>query len=78
MAGTLAAGCHSFRLWVIGLTACFLSTGCLLAKPGGGPEPITLVVMDPLAKELACACVKGYGQRDYRKLAAQLEKAIRP
>ncbi len=77
MGGTLAAGCHSFRLWVIGLTACFLSTGCLLAKPGGGPEPVTLVVMDPLAKELACACVKGCGQRDYRKLAAQLEKATR-
>jgi outer membrane protein assembly factor BamB/ABC-type phosphate/phosphonate transport system substrate-binding protein len=32
--------------------------------------------MDPLAKELACACVKGFGQRDYRKLAARLEKAL--
>ena len=36
-----------------------------------------LVVMDPLAKELACACVKGYGQRDYRKLATRLEKAVK-
>ncbi len=36
-----------------------------------------LVVMDPLSKELACACVKGYGQRDYRKLAARLEKIIK-
>ena len=36
-----------------------------------------LVVMDPLAKELACACVKGYGQRDYRKLAARLESALK-
>ena len=30
------------------------------------PDPVVLVVMDPLAKELACACVKGHGQRDYR------------
>ena len=37
-----------------------------------GPEPIMLIVMDPLAKEMACACVKGYAQRDYRKLAARL------
>jgi outer membrane protein assembly factor BamB/ABC-type phosphate/phosphonate transport system substrate-binding protein len=33
--------------------------------------------MDPLAKELACACVKGFGQRDYRKLAALLEKTVK-
>lgn len=44
------------------------------AKP---PEPILLVVIDPLAKELACACVKGYGQRDYRKLAARLKSALK-
>lgn len=54
-----------------------LSAGGLLGKSGSVSEPITLVVMDPLAKELACACVKGYGQRDYRKLAAQLEKGIK-
>ena len=46
----------------------------ILAKP---PEPIMLVVTDPLAKELACACVKGYGQRDYRKLAARLKSALK-
>jgi hypothetical protein len=52
--------------------------GDVLAKPGKSkPEPVLMVVMDPLAKELACACVKGYGQRDYRKLAARLEKAIK-
>jgi outer membrane protein assembly factor BamB len=33
--------------------------------------------MDPLSKELACACVKDYGQRDYRKLAARLGAATR-
>src|SRR5256886_13282784 len=55
----------------------FLGTGAVFGKSKGGPEPITFVVMDPLARELACACVKGYGQRDYRKLAARLEKAVK-
>jgi outer membrane protein assembly factor BamB/ABC-type phosphate/phosphonate transport system substrate-binding protein len=32
--------------------------------------------MDPLSKELACACVEGYGQRDYRKLAKYLEAGL--
>ncbi len=44
--------------------------------PPKASEPVTLVVMDPLARELACACVKGFGQRDYRKLAAKLEAAL--
>ena len=52
--------------------------GCVLGNaPKSRPEPIKLVVMDPLAKELACACVKGYAQRDYRKLAARLEKVLK-
>jgi outer membrane protein assembly factor BamB/ABC-type phosphate/phosphonate transport system substrate-binding protein len=51
-----------------------IATGGLFGKPpGSGPDPLLFVVMDPLAKELACACVKGYAQRDYRKLAARLE-----
>ena len=33
--------------------------------------------MDPLAKELACACVRATRQRDYRKLAARLETALK-
>ncbi len=40
-------------------------------------QPIVLVVMDPLAKELACACVEGFGQRDYRKLAAHLQSGLK-
>ena len=51
-----------------------IGAGSAIGKPR---EPLTLVVMDPLAKELACACVKGFGQRDYRKVAARLEKAIK-
>src|SRR5262245_6165312 len=45
----------------------------------GHPEPsqpIVLVVMDPLSKELACACVDGHGQRDYRKLASYLKAGL--
>jgi len=36
-----------------------------------------LVVLDPLAKELSCTCVPGYGQRDYRQLAARLGRTLK-
>lgn len=36
-------------------------------------QPLQLVVMDPLSKDLACACVKGYAQRNYKVLAAYLQ-----
>lgn len=32
-------------------------------------RPLVMVVMDPLAKELSCPCVKGYAQREYPRLA---------
>jgi ABC-type phosphate/phosphonate transport system substrate-binding protein len=38
--------------------------------------PVQMVVMDPLAAELACPCVKGYAQRDYTQLAKFLEGQI--
>jgi len=64
---------HAPTLGVMLLT--LFGLGSVLAKPPESkPEPVVLMVLDPLAKELACACVKGYGQRDYRKLAARLEK----
>lgn len=66
-----------FRLRAFALVLA-LGLGCVATGPtAGGPEPVLLVVLDPLARELACACVKGYGQRDYRKLAARLESALR-
>src|SRR5437660_1764051 len=63
---------HLFRFCIV------ILVGLLGAGPafGKSKEPLTLIVMDPLAKELACACVKGFGQRDYRKLAARLDKAL--
>jgi len=66
-----------FRVGVM-LLALLLAASCASGEPPKTrPEPILLVVMDPLAKELACACVKGYAQRDYRKLAARLESALK-
>ncbi len=35
-----------------------------------------MVVMDPLAKQLACPCVAGYAQRDYRRLATFLSQRL--
>ena len=64
-------GIHRFVLKVLAL---LLSAAFVHGQP---PEPVVLVVMDPLAKELACACVKGFGQRDYRKLAAKLEAPLK-
>ena len=59
----------------LALTFLLLAAGAVSGKPAkNGPEPVLLVVMDPLSKELACACVKGYGQRDYRKVAARLQR----
>ena len=39
-----------------------------------GVKEFVLLVMDPLAKELSCPCVKGYAQRDYLELASHLAK----
>jgi ABC-type phosphate/phosphonate transport system substrate-binding protein len=40
------------------------------------PDSLTLVVMDPLAKELSCPCVQGYAQRDYNQFAEWLAKQL--
>jgi outer membrane protein assembly factor BamB/ABC-type phosphate/phosphonate transport system substrate-binding protein len=37
---------------------------------------ITVMVMDPLSKRLACACVKGYAQRDYALLGQHLTERL--
>ena len=40
------------------------------------PQVLKLVVMDPLSKPLSCDCVQGYAQREYKALAAHLEKSV--
>lgn len=81
---------HGAGFW-LGAMALLLSLGVGCASNGSAKapeqqsrepersqptEPIVLVVMDPLSKELACACVEGHGQRDYRKLAAYLKAGL--
>ncbi len=64
--------------WLL-VIALWLSLGPGAAPTHAAPKPsapLLLVVLDPLAKELACACVPGYGQRDYRKLAARIEQGL--
>lgn len=40
------------------------------------PDSLRMLVMDPLSKPLACACVQGYAQRDYDKLGEFLEERL--
>lgn len=68
------------RHWNVALLAlvALLVASCASGKLSSrASEPVLLVVLDPLSRELACACVKGFGQRDYRQLAARLESALR-
>ncbi len=50
---------------------------CGAAEASNEEAPFTLVVMDPLALQLSCPCVKGYAQRDYSKLAERLETSLK-
>ena len=43
---------------------------------GDPAQPISLIVMDPLAAPLSCPCVEGYAQRKYEALAEHLESAL--
>ncbi len=40
------------------------------------PDPIRLVVMDPLSDKLACDCVQGYAQRKYESLGEFLSARL--
>lgn len=40
------------------------------------PSTLTILVADPLAKELACGCVAGFAQRRYEALAMVLEARL--
>ena len=66
------------RYWLIGALA--LAVAILAAGLAGCGKPAgqrwAMVVMDPLAKDLACPCVGGYAQRDYRQLAAHLSRQL--
>jgi len=62
------------RDWLIGALAL-----AVVGLPGCGKpasQRWAMVVMDPLAKELACPCVGDYAQRDYNQLAAHLSRQL--
>ena len=67
----LAIAC--FAVWFGCLTAVFPAAD---GADGDGPQSLVLVVMDPLAAQLSCPCVKGYAQRDYDALATHLAHAL--
>ncbi len=51
-------------------------TLALLAHTAAAADKLAVLVMDPLSKDLACDCVKGYAQRNYRVLAAHLQQKL--
>jgi len=53
----------------------FLFGFWLTITAAAAQEPLQMIVMDPLALQLSCACVEGTGQRRYDLLAAHLEQA---
>ena len=55
---------------------CSAEEKAAVKSSSAGAEPLVMVVMDPLAKELSCPCVKGYAQRDYAKLAEFLTSRL--
>ncbi|HXM16912.1 MAG TPA: hypothetical protein VN933_16825, partial [Candidatus Eremiobacteraceae bacterium] len=73
-----------FRIVIaaLGTVAATWSSSALAGSSGSSasPDPLTIVVMDPLALPLSCPCVKGYAQRDYDQLgkfiAARLNRPV--
>ena len=58
------------------IRACMAAIGVLGTAALWAAEPFVLVVMDPLSKPLSCDCVRGYAQREYKLLAAHLERSL--
>lgn len=57
---------------------CTLLTGMLsLARAESVTNTLYISVGDPLAKENACDCVKGYAQRDYHALGKHLSRQLK-
>lgn len=47
------------------------------AEKSGVTSELTMLVMDPLSKELSCPCVKGYAQREYNELGKHLSQRLK-
>ncbi len=50
--------------------------GCVAGHQPAAGRLLRLVVMDPLAVQLACTCVEGFAQRDYAELADFLSRRL--
>ncbi len=59
------------RIWTV-VTALLVGGVVPPVRTEAAEEPLSLVVMDPLAAPLSCPCVEGYAQRQYEKFAAAL------
>lgn len=69
--------CRILSCWA--LLAVLLTTAPLQATADdakSAAEPISMVVMDPLALPLSCPCVAGYAQRKYEVLGDYLSKEL--
>lgn len=67
-----SVGSAASLLLLMAATICGVAAGLAAEAPSAATNdesPLVMVVMDPLAKELSCPCVKGYAQRDYPQLA---------
>lgn len=53
-----------------------LVTPLLGADTSGKNQRLTILVTDPLSKDLACACVAGFAQRRYEALTMLLERRL--
>lgn len=68
-----SAGNDAWSWWHLFLL--FLVLGAVgLQSAEGDEQRLTMLVMDPLCADLACACVDGYAQRDYQPLANLIER----
>ncbi len=58
------------------MKALFLAGVLVATHAAIAADKLAVLVMDPLSKDLACDCVKGYAQRNYRVLAAHLQQKL--
>lgn len=67
----------SVSLWLfVAIVMSLLSAVGVAKEAAKSAEPISIVIMDPLALPLSCPCVAGYAQRKYEVLGEYLEKRL--
>ncbi len=63
--------------WLTLLATMFAWPTLVAADTPSDEQPLSVIVMDPLAAPLACDCVQGYAQRKYEELGKYLETKLR-